>query len=503
MKAISRGPLLLGVLLMLLSSSAMAKPTIAVLAFGGKQGPSVRKRLAASLRAQYRVIHGDKVLDACDALGIAMSRGRNLARCAQQVGAVAVVGGAVGGDILSLVIFSGKTGKVIKKGSVVCEGRLSAADLRDALSIVQAGLRKAPRRSPRTAPRPRPRPRPRPVEPEPDDGLEFDPDSKDTDKGDFSFEPDPVNRKPANTATVNPDEDPLDSSGAYKPGATRGTDTSKRPTARVTKKTIAHDGYPRLLAAVGLGTWIRDFSLNDPARTTDPSTGKAYNHPGYNSSAAFALRLAARVRPAAFLTDGFASMLYVNLQFQTTLGLQSRTKEKDSSSGQMVEKTYGTSFLEFIMDAGVDWNIQNLPTSPHLVAGIGGGMMDFAIDWDTDPPHTLPDASYSFFLIKAGINWPFHPMVGAHFNFDYRVVGGAGEVEDSQYWYGPSSTGGVNIALGINGAYKGIVASLEYTYTRYFYAFSEAEDRVSQSKRAAGGALDVLHGIIFSVGYSF
>ena len=168
-----------------------------------------------------------------------------------------------------------------------------------------------------------------------------------------------------------------------------------------------------------------------------------------------------------------------------------------------MEQTYGTSFLEFIFDAGVDWNMLNKPTSPHLVAGIGGGMMDFSIDWDSDPPHTLPDASYGFFLMRVGVNYPFHPMVGAHFHFDYRVVGGAGEVEDSDNWYGPSSTGGVNIALGIDGAYKGFIASLEYTYTRYFYAFTDAENRVSSSKRAAGGALDVLHGFIFSAGYSF
>ncbi len=493
-------PILLGAAL-LLPGEAMAKSTIAVLAFGGKKGASARKRLVSSLKGQYRVIHGDKVLDACDELGISMSRGRKLARCAQRAGARAVIGGAVGGDILSLVIFSGKTGKVVKKGSVVCEGRLSAADLRDALSIVQAGLRKVPSggRAPRAKPRPRPRPKPRVVdEPEPDDGLEFDPDSKDeSDKGDFSFEPDPVDRPPKKTARVNPDEDPLDG-GSYKPGDSdpdRGT--RKTTDAKVTKKVIAHDGYPRLLAVVGLGTWIRDFSLHDPARTTNPSTGKPWNHPGYNSSAAFALRLAAKARPAAFFTDGFASWLYLRMQFQTTLGLQSLTKENG------VEKTYGTSFLEFIMDAGVDWNILKKPTSPHLVAGIGGGMMDFSIDWESDPPHTLPDASYGFFLIRAGVNWPFHSMVGAHFNFDYRVVGGSGEVEDSDHWYGPSSTGGINLALGIDGAYKGFIASLEYTYTRYFYAFTEAEDRVSANKRAAGGALDILHGFVFSVGYAF
>ena len=466
-KAVS--PLLLGALFLLLSSTAEAGPTIAVLSFGGKQGPSVRKRLVASLKGQYRVIHGDKVLDACDELGIAMSRGRNLARCAQQAGAAAVVGGAVGGDILSLVIFSGKTGKVIKKGSVVCEGRLTASDLRDALSIVKAGLRGVSQPAARPKPQPRTRPKPKVVEPEPDDGLEFDPDSKEgSDKGDFSFEPDPVDKKPRRTASVNPDEDPLDGDKSYKPGSGEQGATTRKPVARVTQKAVAHDGYPRLLAVVGLGTWIRDFSLNDPARTTDSTTGKPHNHPGYNSSAAFALRLAAVARPASFFTDGFASWLYLRLQFQTTLGLQSRTREKNASSGQMEDKTYGTSFLEFVMDAGVDWNILKKPTSPHLIAGIGGGAMEFSIDWDTDPPHTLPDASYGFFLLKVGLNWPFHPMVGAHFNFDYRVVGGAGEVEDSDNWYGPSSTGGVNIALGVNGAYKGFVASLEYTYTRYF-----------------------------------
>ena len=505
---------LLGGVLLLACAPAAAKSSIAVLAFGGDRGPSVRKRLVGPLSRQYRVVHGDKVLDACDALGISMSRGRNLARCAQKAGVVAVVGGAVGGDILSLVVFSGKSGKVIGKGSVVCESRLSAADLRDALTIIAAGLRKAPRGTGAPPPltRPRPRPRPRPdavVEPEPDDGLEFDPDGKDDGdgKGDFSFEPEPVDRKPAGSATGNPDEDPLDNAGAYKPGSGSGSGNSGAtrkgtPVAKVTKKPLGGGGSPRLIGVVGLGTWIRDFSIHDPVLGAN---GKCKDPcPGYNSSAAFALRLLAKIRPAAFFTDGFASMFYARLQFQTTLGLQSGTGKEGEK--QIMN---ATSFYEFTADVGLDWNILKNSTGPHVELGLGGGMMDFAIDWESSQKHILPDASYSFFLIRAGFNWPFHRMVGAHFSFDYRVVGGTGEVEDPDTWYGPSSTGGINLGVGIDAAYQvgkqgegQIIASLEYTYTRYFYTFTEADARVGAGQKAAGGALDILHGFVVSVGYS-
>jgi hypothetical protein len=104
--------------------------------------------------------------------------------------------------------------------------------------------------------------------------------------------------------------------------------------------------------------------------------------------------------------------------------------------------------------------------------------------------------------------------IGGNLHFDYRVVTGTGEIEDEKDWFGPSSTGGISLQVGLQGNYKGIVAQVGYRYTRYFYDFTEAEQRLkdittecaagpsSCTKKAAGGALDQQHGLILTVGYS-
>jgi hypothetical protein len=121
----------------------------------------------------------------------------------------------------------------------------------------------------------------------------------------------------------------------------------------------------------------------------------------------------------------------------------------------------------------------------------------------------MPDASYKFVLFSLGGYMPFYDMFGAHLRFDYRVVTGTGEIEDDA-WYGVSSTGGLNFLVGGYFTWKGMVARLEYGYTRYFYSFDEAEKRLedckasaANCKRAAGGALDVLNSIMVNFGYGF
>ena len=51
--------------------------------------------------------------------------------------------------------------------------------------------------------------------------------------------------------------------------------------------------------------------------------------------------------------------------------------------------------------------------------------------------------------------------------------------------------------------YKLLIGSVEYSYTRYFYAFSDTPSRAQQGQRAAGGALDILHGVFLSAGVAY
>jgi hypothetical protein len=64
--------------------------------------------------------------------------------------------------------------------------------------------------------------------------------------------------------------------------------------------------------------------------------------------------------------------------------------------------------------------------------------------------------------------------------------------------------------VGVNGNWKGIVARLDYAYTRYFYTFTDTEARRAgcpggpdDCKKHAGGALDILHGLSLNLGYSY
>ena len=130
----------------MISSPALARPLIVVLAFGGDQGSEVRDLVAAALAKKYEVAHGQKLLDACDRLGITMSRGKNLAAAAAELGAVAVVGGTIRDGQLALAVYSGKTGQPLATGSVAYDGKVTRPMLGKALLLILKGLNKAPKK---------------------------------------------------------------------------------------------------------------------------------------------------------------------------------------------------------------------------------------------------------------------------------------------------------------------------------------------------------------------
>lgn len=486
-----------------------AEQVVAVLAFGGDDEGNVRGAVVDPLFNRYNIIHGDKVLDACDELGIPMSRGRNLARCAQRAGAAAVVGGAVQGGKLSLVVFSGKDGQVLVKGSVPCRGRLSSRNLRKALSVVLKGLNKAPRARGSTR-------RPPPPEKEP---------SKD-----FSFDPEPVKRGEevaGGGQGEDLDEDPLTGTGTPSfdpdgddPAVTGGGEQPKKESGGAGR---TRTSWPALEVALGVGLWSRNFTLNDPAATNlvVGSKSEQMGHPEYKSGAAFLIRLYTKVRPLAFFMEGLATGPFIKLLFQSTAGLQSKALGQDPTSGKPVVQLLATGFWELDFEVGYDWDVfDNNAMGPHVIASLGYSKMNFNIDWPVEAKTIaetkgrLPNVDYSCFLIKVGvagnaINFGDWVTLGGHFFFDFRpVLGDVGDVEDPTLWYGPATVNGLGMALGIDGRVNisesiKLMLSLEYTYTRYWYVFTEGAARVKNNTRAAGGALDELHGFIVNVGYAY
>ena len=476
---------------LLVPAPAVAKPAIAVLAFGGEDGAKVRTGLMRLLRARYNVLDGQDLLDACDELGIAMSRGPNLARAAKHIGAIGVVGGTAAGGRAAIAVYSGETGEPVLTSTLPSK---NLAKLLQPVAKALRGLEAAP------------------VKKAADPSQPIDKGGGGGGKEDgLTFEPDPVERPGTGTgqpkagtgpaasaggqasAAANPIGDGSSSSAAldYDPetpggkGAKGGPSGGGAQTPAVADKPSA-DRPLRVAGTVGFGTWMRDFSLNDPVGTA----------PRYSSGAAFALRVGVDVRPVAFFTDGYPAGVFIRLRYQAALGLQSKIKDAGGDG-------FSTSLGELLLDFGYDWKImQQSATSPHVEAGIGFGMMNFGIDWKT-ATKTLPDAAYRFVPIGVGLNWPFLSFMGAYVRGDYRVVLSSGEVEDENNWYGKSGTGGISLAIGVTGTWKKIIGSVEYAYTRYFYAFKDAVARQQAGKRAAGGALDLLHGFIANVGYSY
>jgi len=486
---------------------ARAEQVVAVLAFGGDDEGNVRGAVVDPLFNRYTIIHGDKVLDACDELGIPMSRGRNLARCAKRAGVVAVVGGAVQGGKLSLVVFSGGNGQVLAKGAVPCRGRLAGRNLRKAINLVLKGLRKAPKGK-RRGRKP--------------------PPTKDP-SGGFSFDPEPVDRgQPASGQSVDMEEDPLTGTGTPSFDPDAGDPAMNNDPVEKKKKDddggsggITRTSWPALELALGGGFWSRTFTPNDPIQTT--IQGKPRSPEEYKSGTAFMIRVMARARPLAFFMEGLATGPFLKLMFQSTAGLATRATDAKTKQVQL----FGTGFWGLDFEVGYDWDIfRKNELGPHLMVSLGYSTLDFSIEWPTDTTtmaHTTqrrPNANYSCFLLKLGVAGNFFTLandwltLGGHFFFDFRpVLSDVEEIEDPTLWYGAASVNGLGLALGIDGRINvgpkaKVTISLDYNYTRYWYRFDDAAtrraDALNKKKEywVLGGALDEYHGFVVSLGYA-
>lgn len=454
----------LPLLLLAAVAQAQAKPTVVVLTFGGSKASRPRGRIVKGLARSYEVLPGDDLLDACEQLGVQMARGPNLARCAKHIRAIAVVGGQMAAGQINLAVYAGKTGEAVATGGVPWTGRGTQAQLKQAVGFVASAIQQAPA-----------------LDPPPSTDAEDpnDPDVEDDaypDTG-VAFDPGQIGESDEGDEELDPLENPLAQGGGSEIGASSDPSPPQPP---------------RLDAAVwgmaGIGMLIRQFSFDRPVGTA----------PRYDSGAAAAIRLAALVRPLAFFTDGPVTNLFASIRYLTTLGLESQIQGSEGQEG------LSTSISELLLDVGYRWNIMKAADSLRLDFGLGFGMQDFSTDWPPDTPKTLPDTAYRFLRISVGGFYPFTPHVGAHLAVDYRMVFSAGEIQDDAAWYGPSFTGGVSGGGGLDVSYKGFIATVEYTYTHFFYSFSEKPAQRSQlGKKAAAGANDQYHALMLSLGYSY
>ncbi len=458
--------LLLSSLILTCSGLAEAKRAVAVLPFKGAKGEAIRNVLIKKLSNMYEVVDGQELIDASQELGISMSRGKNLSNCAKRVGVVAIVGGKARSRKLTLALYSGRSGKVIASGTIPFK-RFNRKALKRALKLIKKGMRKAPRRwgKRRAA---------KPVEPDQED------------PGTLVFEPDPVQEN----QRADQEENPL----SFQPPPV----TPPPSEVPIVAEKPEDPGNPKVEGTFGLGLWTRTLSLNQ----AENSVFSEYSTPG-----AFTLNLYLRGRPVAFFTDNFLANIYLKFRYQTVIGLQSALSD-GTTTGEEVEGK-STSLNKLLIDLGYDWKILDQITSPYLALGMGYGMMSFAIDWG-EAEAIMPNTSYDFLFFTLGARYPFlllgDVLLGAHLNFDYRLVFGTGEMENDEKWFGPSSTGGLNMLVGMNVTFMKIIGRVDYTYTRYFYSFPEhPQDRQLShpGAAAASGALDQLHSFIFSVGYSF
>lgn len=465
---------LLALLLMALGAPARAeaRTKIVVLTFGGADGGAARVGLVAQLRRGYEVIDGERLIAACQGLGLEMKRGANLARGAARLGAVAVIGGSAGDGRLALAVYSGESGEPLVASAVRWHpgGALSAA-----MKVLREGLQQAPAQVGGQEPTF-----------SPEGGPETSGGGSNTTAGDdsgLSFDPEPVD--PA----AQPDPGARFDSGSSSENENPLENKEEKPPEEKAEKSFSWGRGPRVAGSLGVGMWMRNFTLNDAVPDRP--------HPKYESGAAAALQLQLRLWPLAFFFDGIPAGFWVRLRYQTALGLSSAVK--DGAAG------LSTSLSEVLFDGGYDFGLGDGATSPHLDLGVGYGGMSFGIDWGTATP-TLPAADYSFLVLGAGFRHPFSTYVGYHVRFDYRVVFGTGEIEltDPDRWYGPATTGGLAGTAGLTGALPwGITVAADYTYARYFYAFKDGAKRQSSAQRAAGGALDQLHSFVVAVGYKW
>ena len=111
-------------------------------------------------------------------------------------------------------------------------------------------------------------------------------------------------------------------------------------------------------ALLGLGSWMRDFSMNDPV---DPNGAPRYN------ASAFTLRLDLRLYPVAFFLRSWPAGFLIHLQYQQALGLSSSSDQLDATNTK-VSMSFGTTMRQLLFGVGYDWKILAPPPRSALTS---------------------------------------------------------------------------------------------------------------------------------------
>jgi len=265
---------------------------------------------------------------------------------------------------------------------------------------------------------------------------------------------------------------------------------------RISRKTSERPEWETVFElGVGVMAVNRKFDFNEPIYPA-----KKDEHSNYRSGLVPALMIDAAIYPLAFFHRGPLANLGLVGRYYRVLGLKSQPP-----LGEPVHTTLHT----FEMGLRYRWNMLGRLTSPTLNAGVEFGRLGFVI-WDDETNFVpLPDIVNIYLkLALVGLEVPFYAKnnyrIGAMGSFDYLLIFSSGEIENTDSaGYGRSSTGGIEIGLGMFGSYGGFFVKAGGFYRRIFYDFDNNCYNTNLSCKAAGGALDVYMGGSVLAGYAY
>ena len=272
-----------------------------------------------------------------------------------------------------------------------------------------------------------------------------------------------------------------------------GTRRRGRDDTRITRRAETRPPWEKIFEiSVGIMLLNREFDFNDPIHPLTPSN--------YRSGLVPALLAEGAIYPLSYFHRGPLANLGIVARYFRVIYLRSQMP------GQV--EPLDTTLHDFEIGLRYRWNILGKATSPTLKAGLEFGRLGFNIHDDPSKPVPLPDVAYLYLkLALVGVSVPFYAgssfSIGASGNFDYLLIFSSGDIERTEKGsYGRSSTGGIDINVGLWASYKGFFARLNGFYRRIFFDFDNACYPISGCY-AAGGALDVYKGGYLSMGYAY
>ncbi|MCC6751013.1 MAG: hypothetical protein IT371_25375 [Deltaproteobacteria bacterium] len=528
------------------SLDAGANKAVALYTFGGPQGSEATSTVRRALGGRYRVLPGSAFSRAAQQEGTDAGSAAGVAAAARVLGVSAVIRGSIsrlgGRWVLRIQVQSGHNGARVGNRAFPLRGtrldpltarRVAGAvlDLLAATRPPAGAARVAVARPARRPARPAPvRVRPVPVPPEQpavQPAPEGDPAT--TDPGDdgqaaapeepprVAPRPPPRQRRVASGGSDYEGEggeerdrgagEDLGFSVGRREGGQKsgrhGPGLRKRPGARGGDRDADPDDRKRgttrppwesiVEASVGLVLLNRTFAFNDPVEPAEPAD---YRTP----SVVPAIAIDGAVYPLApFMRNILANFGFV-ARFYRVVGLKSKVEGGRGEAGTVVQLFEGG--LRF------RWNILSRASSPILKVGVDFGQLAFVFQTEENLI-PLPNITYTYVkLALLGVEVPAYRTrrfaFGFSGTFDYLLTFSAGDIEKTDSTgYGKSSTGGIDLSLGIYTSISGFFVRGSWFYRRYFFDFDGLCYRQTLGCKHAGGALDVYTGGAVNVGYAY